>query len=104
MAHKDNRDVSALGRKQQMRRDLANLTDAAWGGLKACGKNRLDRINDDKRRLQAFDLFEDPLEAGFGEQIERGVTDRQAFASQLDLMLRLFARAVEDGADIARDV
>ena len=35
----------------------------------------LDRVHDDERRPQARDLFEDPLEAGLGEQIERRALD-----------------------------
>ena len=104
VADEHDRHVAALGGEQQMRRDLAHLADAARGGLKPRGKDRLNRIDDDERRLEPLDLFEDALEAGFGEQVQRRPVDRQPLAAQLDLMLGLFARAVENGTDVARHV
>ena len=99
-----DRHVAALRGEQQMRRDFAHLADAAGGGLKPRGEDRLNRIDDHERGLEPFDLLEDALEARFGEQIQRRAIDREPLAAQLDLVLRLLARAVEDRAYGARDV
>ena len=48
------------------------LPGADWNFEREHG---LDRVDDDERRLDARDLLEDPLEAGFGEQIERRLAD-----------------------------
>ena len=67
-------------------------------------KHRLDRIDDDERRLEARDLFEDALDAGFGQQIERRRADAEPIAAALDLVLGLLARRVEHRTDLAREV
>src|SRR4029079_11107504 len=97
-------DVLPLRREQQLRRRFAHLPDASRSRLEFEGKDRLDRIDDDQRGAQARDLFEDALEAGLGKQIERCRLETQALAARLDLMLRFFARAVEDRAGGVREV
>ena len=98
------RDVLPLRREQQLRRRLAHLPDAARRRLKLQREDGLHRVDDDQRRLDARDLLENALEAGFGEQIERRAADREPLAARLDLMLGLLARAVEDRAAAARHV
>ena len=50
--------------------------------------------------LIAIDFLDQPLDAGFGEQIERRTTNAEALASGLDLVLGFLAGSVEDGADV----
>src|SRR5919204_4115905 len=95
VAHEKCRNVAALRHEQQLRRRLADLADAAGRRLKLERKDRLHRIDDDERRLDARDLFEDALEARLGKQIERRLADGETFAARLDLVLRFLARAVE---------
>ena len=78
VADEERRDVLALRREQQLRRRFAHLPDAAGRRLELQREHRLNRIDDHQRRLDARDLLEDPLEAGFGEQIQRRVADRRA--------------------------
>ena len=58
----------------------------------------------DERRLEARDLLENALDAGFGQQIQRRRADAETIAAALDLMLGLLARRVEHRADLAREV
>ena len=51
-------------------------------GLEFQREDRLNRIDDQERRLQARDLLEDPFEAGFGEDVERRAGDAQSLAAQ----------------------
>ena len=43
-------------------------------------EHRLDGVDDDQRRLEPRDFFEDALEARFGEDIERRALDAQTLA------------------------
>ena len=67
-------------------------------------EHRLDRIDDDERRLEARDLLEDALETGLGQDVERRALDAEPLAARLDLVLRLFARAVEHRPERLREV
>ena len=66
---KEGRNVLAFRGKQHLRRGFAHLPDAAGRRLKLLGEHRLHRIDDDESRLDARGLFEDPFEAGFGEEV-----------------------------------
>ena len=98
VADEEGRDVLSLGREQQLRRRLAHLADAAGRRLELQREDRLHRVDDDERRLEAGDLLEDPLEAGLGEQVERRRADAEPLAARLDLVLGLLAGAVEHRA------
>ena len=89
------RDVLILRGKQELRRRFANLADAARGRLKLVGPDGLHRIDDDKRRRQPRDFFEDALDAGFGQEIERRIADAKPIATALHLVLGLFSRCIE---------
>ena len=104
VADEHRRQVPALRGEQQIGRGLPHLADAAGRRLHLERKDRLNRIDDEQRRLHAIDLLDQPLDARLGQQVERRAADAEALAAQLDLVLRFFARAVEDGADIRRDV
>ena len=104
VAHEHNGNILSLRGEEQMRRHLAHLADAAGRRLKPSGKNRLYRVHDDERRLQALDLFKNALEAGFGEQVKRRAIDGETLSAQFDLMLGFFAGAVENRPDAARHV
>src|SRR5204862_932072 len=69
MAYKKGRDVLSFRGEQQLSRRLADLTDAARGRLELQREDRLHGIDDDKGRLDACDLLEDPLETGLGQQL-----------------------------------
>ena len=85
--------------EKQLGRGLADLAHAARRRLKLEREHRLNRIDDDERRLEAGDLVEDVLEARFGEQVEGCVADREALATRLDLVLGFFTGAVQHGTD-----
>ena len=104
MADEERRHIACLGGKQQLGCGLAHLSDAAGRRLKLHRIDGLNRVDDDEGWLEARDLFENPLETGFSEQIKRRRADRQSLAARLDLMLRFFARAVQHGTDRARHV
>ena len=57
-----------------------------------------------KRRLEPRDLLEDALEAGLRQDVERRALDAEPLAARLDLVLGLFARAVEHRAERLREV
>src|SRR5438094_1818579 len=69
VADENRRNVLTLCREEKLRRRLADLPDAAWRRLELEREDRLHRIDDDQRRPYSRDLFEDPLETCFGEQI-----------------------------------
>src|SRR5439155_23344614 len=69
MTDEKRRDVLPLRRKQQLRRGLAHLADAAGRGLELQREDRLHRVDDDERRLDARDLLEDTLEARLGKKV-----------------------------------
>ena len=100
----ERRDVVALRGKQELRRRFAHLADAAGRRLKLQREHRLHRVDDDQRRFDAADFFENALDAGFGQQIERRIADAEAIAARLDLMLGLFAGRIQHRADGMREV
>jgi hypothetical protein len=51
----------------------------------------LNRVDDDRLRLQFIDLVEDAFKVGFGEQVKPRRVDTQPLAAELDLTLTLFA-------------
>src|SRR5581483_10799293 len=104
MADEQRRHVLTFGGEQELRRRLTHLSDTARRRLQLQRKNRLHGIDDDERRFDAADFLEDALEAGFGEEIQRRAADREPLAPRLDLVLRFFARAVENRTDGPRHV
>ena len=78
VADQHRRDVLPLGREQELRRRLAHLPDAARRRLELVGPHRLHRVHDDQRRLEPRHLFEDALEAGLRQQIQRRLRPRPA--------------------------
>ena len=99
VADEKRRDVVTLGGEQKLRRGLAHLADAAGRRLELQREHRLNRVDDEQLRPDAADLFENALDAGLGEQIERRIADAEPIAARLDLMLGFLARRVEHGAD-----
>ncbi len=104
VADEHGRDVLILGGEQKLRRGLANLTDAARRRLKFVRPDSLHGIDDDERGRQARDLFEDPLDTGLRQQVQRRIAHTEPVATTLHLMLRLFGRGVENRTDLAREV
>ena len=99
VANEQGWHILTLRHEQQLCGGLAHLTDAARGRLKLQGEDRLNGIDDDQRRFDAGDLFENSFETRFSEQIERRLSDGEALAARFHLMLRLFAGAVQHRAD-----
>ena len=104
VADQERRDVVALRGEQELRRRFAHLADAAGRGLELQREHRLHGIDDDQRRPDAADLFEDALDAGLGEQVERRIADAEPIAARFDLMLGFFAGRIQHGADRLREV
>ncbi len=104
VADEHRRDVLSFRGEQKLRGRLAHLADAAGRRLELDREDGLDRVDDDERRLQPRDLFEDALDACLGQQVERRGADAKAIAAALDLVLGLFAGCVENRADLAREV
>ena len=104
VADEERRDVVALRREQELRRGFAHLADAARRRLELQREHRLHRVDDDQRRLDAADFFENALDAGLGEQIQRRVADAEAIAARLDLVLGFLAGRVEHRPERMREV
>ena len=66
VADEHRRNVLSLRREEELRRGFAHLTDAAGRRLELDRKDGLHRVDDDERRLQPRDLFEDALDARLG--------------------------------------
>ncbi len=95
--------------EEQLRGRLPHLADAAGRRLELQREHRLHRVDDDQGGPQTRDLFEDPLEAGLRQQIERRPAlvefrGAEPLSSGLDLMLGFLARAVQDRSGRVREV
>src|ERR687887_405494 len=88
-----------IGRDPSIEHNTADLADAARRRLKLQREDRLHRVDDDERGLEACDLFENPLQACFGKQVERRRADREPLAARLDLVFGLLAGGVEHRAE-----
>ncbi len=97
--HEERGHVLSFRLEQQLGRGLADLAHAPRRRLELEREDRLNRIDDDERRLEADDLVEDVLETRFGEQIEGRVADREALTARLDLVLGFLPGAVQHGTD-----
>jgi hypothetical protein len=102
VARPESSEGSSLGREQKIRRRLPHLTDAARRRLQLQRKHGLNRVHDQERGLEAIDLFQQPLDARLGEQIQRRVRNAQPLSAHLDLMLGLLAGAVQHRPHSAR--
>src|SRR5262245_61907804 len=91
----EHRHVLTFCREQDLRRCFAHLANTTWRRLHLQREDGLDRIDDEERGPQAYELLEDAFETGLGEKVQRRAANPEPLASQLDLMLRLLARAVE---------
>jgi len=91
VADEDGRDVLTLGGKQELRRRLAHLPHAAGRRLELDREDGLNGVDDDECRLEPRDLLQDPLDARFGQQIERRGANAEPVAAALDLVLGLLA-------------
>ena len=93
-----------FGGKEQLRRRFAHLPNAAGRGLELQREHRLDGVDDHEGRPETRDFFENSLEAGFRQDVERRTFDTEPLAARLDLVLGFLARAVEHRADGAGKV
>ena len=83
--------VRAFRREQQLRCRFADLSDAPGSRLELERKDGLNRIDNHQGGFDPIDLLENPLEAGFGEQIQGRRTDREPLAARFHLMFRFLA-------------
>ena len=104
VADEERRNVMALGHEQELGGRLADLANAAGRRLELQREHRLHRVHHQQCRLDPSHLFENPLDAGFGEQVERRIADAQPIAARLDLVFGFFARGVQHGAHIVSEV
>src|SRR5262245_50371038 len=100
----NGRNVLPFRGKQKLRGGFTDLPDAARRRLELDGKNRLYRIDDDERGLEASDFFEDAFDARFRKQVEGRCTDAQPVAAALDLVLGFLARRIEDWSDVGGEM
>ena len=70
MADENRRQVAALCREQQIGRRLPDLSHAARSRLQLQREHRLDRVDDQQCRLDAVYFFNQPFDAGLGEQVQ----------------------------------
>src|SRR4051812_2149113 len=91
VADQKYRDVLALRREEQLRRGFTYLANAPGRRLKLERKDGLYGIDDDQRRADAADLFEDPFEACLRQQVQWRVCHAQALAARLHLVFGLLA-------------
>src|SRR4030095_8040095 len=89
VADEHRRNVQSLGSKQKLRGRLAPLADGARRRLELDREDGLDGIDHHECGLQPGDLFEDSLDTGLRQEIERRVPYTETIAAALDLMLRL---------------
>src|SRR5690606_31279659 len=87
--------VARLGEAHQPRRALAHLADAPGrrGDLRA--ENRLDRVDDDRRRPQALGRVDYRVDLRLRIEVEVIRANTQPLGPQLDLLLRLLGRHVQ---------
>ena len=91
MAYQKNGHGQIFREQQELPRDLADLRDRSGRALQLLGEDGLNRVDNDRLRLQFIDFVEDALEVGFGEQVKPRRVDAQPLAAELDLTLTLFA-------------
>jgi hypothetical protein len=70
---------------------LPHLPDAARRGLELGRPHRLHRIDNHQGRFEARNFLEDPLDARFGQEIQRRLSHAEPVAAALHLVLGLFA-------------
>ena len=104
VADEHGRQVLPLGGEQQLRGRLANLPHRARRRRQLGRVHGLDRVDDEQGRPEALDFLEDALGAGLGQQVQRRVADAEPFATPLDLVFGLLARAVQDRAGPLREL
>jgi hypothetical protein len=91
----DDRRTPGLGEAHQLRGALAQLRHRPGAGRHAPRLQRLDRVDDEERRLPRCRKREDRLAVGFGHDAESRGSHTQAPGAQSHLRHRLLATRVD---------
>src|SRR5437763_1698546 len=84
-----------LAPEQQLRRHLANLTDAAWRHFELFGEGRLNGIDDHDIGLDGFGSRQDFLHAHFRIDMKTSRPDAEALSAHPDLLSGLLTGRIE---------
>src|SRR5262249_6355925 len=85
----DGGNTARLGKGQQLRCGLANLTDRSWNRLDLTGMHGLDGVNGQHCRTQRLGLGKDAFEARLSQNQQALRAGSQPLSSQCYLSLRL---------------
>ena len=100
MADEEDGDAGGLCVVLELGGALANLRDAARGGVDVFGGDGLYGVDDEEVGLHGFDVLEDALGDGLGDHVQFGIQGSefgiQTVGAHLDLLLALFAADVEE--------
>ena len=91
----DQGDVAQLGHPDQRGRDLLDLGDPAGDAVDVAGADRLDRVDDQQRRLHLLDVAEHGAEVGLRGEVELVLDAAGPVGAQAHLGGRLLAGEVE---------
>jgi len=69
MTNDEGRDAEAFGLNHQLTGAFTHLADATGGGIEVAGKDGLDRVDDQKGRLEFDNALFDLFQRGFSQQI-----------------------------------
>src|SRR5438067_2508386 len=100
MANDEDGRMRVFGQLHELKCAFTYLADAPRSGGQMTGKHGLNRIYYNQGWFQAVESFSNHLKFDRGEQVELLSTNTQAFGPHFDLLNRLFARDIEDGANI----
>src|SRR5262249_27541929 len=98
VADQKNGYRQVLREQQELSRNLADLRDRSWRALQLLGEDGLNRINDDRLRLQFLDLVADAFSIVHGERVEPALVDSPPCHAKFDLALSCFARNLKHAA------
>ena len=103
VADEEDGRAGGLGLEQEAGGALADLADAAGGGLQRGGVGRLDGVHDHQAGPARGQLGLDLLHGGLGVDQQAVGPQAQPLAAELDLPVRLLARDVEHAQAPGRD-
>src|SRR5262245_32642911 len=96
VADQKDRNMLLLCPKQQLRRNLSDLTDAAWSHFKFFAKSCLYGINDHHLGSKLFSSRENFLDRHFGINMQIRGSTIQTLSPHLDLLSGFFAGRIKD--------
>ena len=87
VADQEDGDRAVLCQQQELMSDFPHLRNRSGRRLDQRGENRLDGIDDNRRRLEPLDFVKNVFEICLGQQIKILGLNAQALAAQFDLPL-----------------